>query len=227
MLNKQLYISLFCNIITFYITGLSNIWTQEQGIKNKNLHPLQDQGFKLFNYNQDLLFYNDYLLILIVCLSIMLIIFHRKRKEIIFRWSLMLNILFMIRSITVPSTILTRPIDLNEEWISCKTIGYDYNHFLGPFDIIFKGKMTCYDFIFSGHMVNAIICILLLIKYVNFKYINLLWIFIVAETYFIIVSRSHYLIDIEIAFLLTILIWYILEYRSIIKKLKKENINIV
>jgi hypothetical protein len=213
-LKKKMMYSLGCNLITFYLTGLSNIWTHEQAIKNKNLHPLQDQGFKLISYNQDYLFVNDYILIGIVIMSLGLVLIHKKRVEIIFRWSLMLNILFSMRIITIPSTILTRPIELDEEWSSCKTIDYDYNGLWGPFEMILQNKMTCFDFIFSGHMINTITCVLLVIKYVKWKYIHLLWIVVIAESFCIIVIRAHYLIDIEIAFLLTTLVWIVLEYRE-------------
>lgn len=222
ILNKKLILSLGCNIITFYLTGLSNIWTQEQAIKNKNLHPLQDQGFKLIPYNQDYLFINDYILIGIAVMTFGLVIIHKKRAEIIFRWSLMLNILFSIRIITIPSTILTRPVEIYEEWSSCKTFDYDYNGLFGPVEVLFKGKMTCFDFIFSGHIVNTIICVLLIIKYVKWKYIHVLWVVVITESFFIILTRSHYLIDIEIAFLLTVLVWIVLEYREKIKEYERQ-----
>lgn len=225
MKNKKLIYSLICNIITFYLTGLSNIWTQEQALKNKNIHPLQDQGFKLILYNEDLLFINDYVLIAIIVPLFILLFVHKQRWEILFRWSLMLNILFAMRVITIPSTILTRPVELDEEWVSCKSLDYDYNGLLGPFQMIFNGKMTCFDFIFSGHMVNTTIAALLLTKYLHSRLKYIFWVLETAEAYFIIATRSHYLVDVEIAFALTILLWYVLEYREEIKLIKKNNDN--
>lgn len=225
--HKKLMISLGCNIITFYLTGISNIWTQEQAIKNKNIYPLQDIGFKLIPYEKKLSDSNDYVLILIACLSFLLIIFHKARVEIVYRWSIMLNILFSIRIITIPSTILTRPVDLDIEWSSCTTLDYNYNRLLGPVEVLFKNKMTCFDFIYSGHMVNTVTCLLLIIKYVQLKYISFIWILSFVEAYFIIATRSHYLIDIEIAVILTLLFWNILEYREKIKQFKINQIEIV
>ncbi len=222
MIKNKLAVSICCNLITFYLTGLSNIWTQEQALKNLNKHPLQDQGFKLIAYNKNLLFMNDYLLIAIVVMGAGLIIFHKKRLEILFRWSVMLNILFAIRIVTVPTTILTRPVEVDEVWASCKTLEHDYNGLLGPFQVLFQGKMTCFDFIYSGHMVNTVITVLLLIKYVKLRFFPVfLWSLVLAESYFIIATRSHYTIDIIIAFLLTLLIWYIMDYREEIKELKQ------
>ena len=224
-MKKQLKISLCANIVTFYVTGLSNIWAHEQAVKNKNTLPLQDQGFKLIPYDDTFLFYNDYILYIVLGITFVFICFQNNKKEIILRWSLMLNLLFSLRIIMIPSTILTIPVNPGEEWSSCNTLEHDYNGFFGPIEMIFNNKYTCFDFIFSGHMVNITICILLLIKYINHKYGNLLWVFCVLEAYVIILIRSHYLIDIEVAFVLTILIWTILEYREIIHKQDDQYIN--
>jgi len=222
---RKLYISLVSNIIVFYFVGLSNIWTQEQALNNKNIYPLQDLGFKLIPYNEDLLYFNDYVLYVLLGITA-LTIFYQKQyfREIAFRWSIMLNIMFAIRCITIPSTILTRPFNPDEEWKTCKTLDYDYNGLLGPFQMLFLGKMTCFDFIYSGHMSNSVICALIITKYCQYRAIQVLsWLLCVAESYFIISSRSHYLVDIEIAVLLAILIWYVIEYKETISALKNNN----
>ena len=209
-----LVISIGLNFITFYFVGLSNIWAQDQAIKNINIFPLQDQSFKLIPYNPDLSYYNDYVLYFVLFMTLSMTLFNKgKRIEILLRWSIMLNILFTFRVIMVPSTILTSPVNPNVEWKHCKTLGYDYSGLLGPFEIFFKNKMTCFDFIFSGHMTNTIICILLLIKYLNLGKIFTysIWLFVILEGYFIIAARTHYLIDVEVAAVLTVLVWIILE----------------
>ena len=224
-MRNKLIISLCSNIVTFYFTGLSNIWAHEQANNNKNIYPLQDIGFKLIDYNRDYLYYNDYVLGALLSSTFVFLGFQKNKKEIILRWSIMLNILFTLRIIMIPSTILTRPVEIDEKW-GCKTEGYDYNGLFGPFEIIFQNKMTCYDFIFSGHMVNTCICILILIKYLQHKSKYLLWLICIVEAFFIIITRSHYLIDINVAIVLTILVWIILEQREKNKEIP-QNIHIV
>ena len=221
---NKIVLSLCCNLLTFYLTGLSNIWAHERAMNNKNIHPLQDLGFDLISQNNDYLFVNDYILFVTLGLTLLMVFFQKNRWEIIFRWSIMLNILFAMRVITVPSTVLTRPVELGKEWESCKTIGYDYNGLFGPFEMIFKQKYTCFDFIFSGHMVNTITCVLLLIKYspIPKKISYFFWLFVVAESFAIIITRSHYLVDIEISLFLTILVWLVFEYREKVEELKQN-----
>ncbi len=221
--NKKLILSLFCNLVVFYFVGLSNVWTQRQAIKNRNIYPLIDQGFRLIDYNLDLLYLQDYLLIGIVGITVLLLI-KRERKYILYRWSLMLNILFGIRIFTIPSTILTRPVELDQNWKSCKTLEYDYNDWLSPIEVLFQNKMTCFDFIYSGHMVNFVICIFLINKYLDLMFLTriLLWCTVGVESYFIIATRSHYLVDIELSIILTIFLWLILEYREKNKELQDK-----
>jgi len=225
--NKKLILSLCSNIVVFYFVGLSNVWTHEQAIENRNIYPLIDQGFRLIDYNIDLTYMQDYLLIAIVGITFILFLINPERRYILYRWSLMLNILFGIRIFTVPSTILTRPLELDENWKSCKTLDYDYNGWLSPFEVLFQDKMTCFDFIYSGHMVNFVTCILLINKYVELVLVLriLLWSIVGVESYFIIATRSHYLVDIELAIVLTIFLWFILEYREKIQELKDKLYN--
>lgn len=224
--NKKLIISIFTNFVVFYFVGLSNVWTQQQAIKNRNNYPLIDQGFRLIDYNIELIYLQDYVLIGIVGITVLLLLINPERKYILYRWSLMLNILFTIRIITIPSTILTRPVELDENWKSCKTLDYDYNGWLSPFEVLFQDKMTCFDFIYSGHIVNFVTCVLLINKYVELIFFLriLLWSTVGLESYFIIATRSHYLVDIELALVVTIFLWIILEYREKIKEYNDKQI---
>ena len=95
--------------------------------------------------------------------------------------------IFIIRAITIQLTILPK-------YELCKV----------NTNATFKGG--CYDKIFSGHI--ALCFMSSIILYVN-NYINM---FILAfinilNMYFIIVSRSHYTIDVIMSFLITFMVY--------------------
>ena len=68
-MKHKLFISIICNIIIFYFVGLSNIWAHEKAINNKNIHPLQDFGFEIIPYDSTFLYFNDYILGLILLIT--------------------------------------------------------------------------------------------------------------------------------------------------------------
>lgn len=133
----------------------------------------------------------------------------------------MIAVLFIIRVITVPSTILTRPFHNVSDWNSCKTLDYDYgNILLSPLKVFLDGKATCFDFFFSGHTINIMIPTLIIQKYFprNNKYlrffmVSLMWSLSIACMFFIILLHSHYTIDVQAAFLFTVFIWVIMDYQ--------------
>ena len=95
--------------------------------------------------------------------------------------------IFLIRLITIHLTILPK----NEE---CNI------------DNEFKVFGGCYDKIFSGHFSVVFLITLLLQKH---KYISLLWAFIlnIINILLILTTRSHYIIDIVVAFFVTLFIY--------------------
>jgi len=211
-------------IVVFYLAGISNVWTHTRAVKNKNIYPLQDLGFELLDniHMENFIPMNDYLLYIIAGIATIWTIFFSNKKIIIFkRWTLMIAILFLIRLITVPSTILTRPYHNISDWHSCKTLDYDYgNLLLSPLKVMFDGKMTCFDFFFSGHTINIIIPTLIIQKYFpnNNKYlkyfiVSLMWVLSFACMFFIILLHSHYTIDVEAALLFTVLIWMVMDFQ--------------
>ena len=133
----------------------------------------------------------------------------------------MVAILFAIRVITVPSTILTRPYKNDEDWVSCKTLDYRFdNIFFAPINMVVDGKLSCFDFFYSGHTINIIVPTLIIQKYFprNNKWLRnfmvlLMWSLSFACMFFIILLRSHYTIDVEAALILTILMWKVMDYQ--------------
>ena len=208
----------------FYLAGMSNVWTHTQAVNNKNVYPLQDLGWTLLDGLKMDTFIpmNDYLLYIIALITSIWVIFFSNNKIVIFkRWTLMISALFIIRIITVPSTILTRPFHNVSDWDSCKTLDYDYgNILLAPLKVIFEGKATCFDFFFSGHTINIMIPTLIIQKYFpnNIRWLRyfmviLMWSLSIACMFFIILLHSHYTIDVQAAFLFTLFIWVIMDYQ--------------
>lgn len=211
-------------LVVFYLSGISNVYTHNQAVKNKNIYPLQDLGFKVLSDLDSTAFVgmNDYLLYVVALIvSIWTIIFSNKKIIIFKRWTLMVAVLFLIRCITVPSTILTRPFHNLEDWKTCTAINYDYGHILlSPIKMIADNKLTCFDFFFSGHTINIIVPTLIFQKYfthnnIIFRYfmVSFVWSISIACMFFIIFLHSHYTIDVEAGLAFTILIWKVMDYQ--------------
>ena len=221
---KKLLCAILFLLCVFYLAGISNAWAHNTALDNINIHPLQDLGFKLTEHINAKPFYamNDYLLYVIACICLIwTICFSNKKITIFKRWVLMVAILFLIRVVTVPSTILTRPHENAEDWISCKTVDYRFkNIFLAPYNMVFEGKLGCFDFFFSGHTINFIVPTLIITKYfpnnrkwLRFFMVSLMWLLSFTCMFFIILLRSHYTIDVEAALIFTVLIWIVMDYQ--------------
>ena len=71
---------------------------------------------------------------------------------------------------------------------------------------------------FSGHTIFITVSSLLLIKYSEVLILKIfVWILVVFNFFVMTTSRSHYLIDIEVGFMLSILLWIIYEYQLKLK----------
>ena len=221
--SHKLICSTLLMLSALYLAAMSNVWTHTQAVKNKNVYPLQDLGWTLLDrINMPYFPMNDYLLYVIALIGAGWTIIFSNKKIIIFkRWTLMIATLFIIRVITVPSTILTRPFHNVNDWDSCKTLDYDYgNILLAPLKVILEGKSTCFDFFFSGHTINIMIPTLIIQKYfpkdnkfLRYFMLFLMWSLTFACMFFIILLHSHYTIDVQAAFLFTLFIWVIMDYQ--------------
>jgi len=220
---QKLLCAILLLVVVFYFTGITNAYAHNNALDNKNIYPLQDLGFKITESidNKQFVAMNDYLLYVIACIALIWTIFFSNKKITIFkRWVLMIAILFAIRIITVPSTILTQPFENDEDWASCKTLDYKFkNLFLAPINMIIDGKLSCFDFFYSGHTINMIVPTLIITKYfpnnrkwLRYFMIFLMWALSFTCMFFIILLRSHYTIDVEAALIFTILLWKVMDY---------------
>ena len=222
--SHKLVYSICILVFIFYLSGISNVWTHRRALNNKNIYPLQDVGFEIFKNidHTNFVGMNDYLLYVVVLITLVWTIFYSNKKIMIFkRWILMIAVLFFIRMITIPSTILTQPFENLKDWETCIAYDYDYGHILlSPITMVFNNKLTCFDFFYSGHTINVIVPTLIIGKYfptnnkrLRYAIVSLVWILSIMCMFFIIFLRSHYTIDVEAGLIFTILLWYVMDYQ--------------
>lgn len=228
---RKFWYCISCTLLSLYFTGVTNVYNHKRGvIMTNNNECFNDVGFTLgnqiFNNKND---YEKYHLITEVT-SVIFIIFNLlsclvynkgDRLKIIIRFCLMIMICFAIRSIVNISTVLPRPWLKNEEWPTCgSSEGYNWsNPFLEPLKLYFFSRTTCYDFFFSGHTIFLTTSTLLFTKYINNIISQIIvWFMLFVTLFLICITRAHYLIDIEAAFILSILLWKIYEYEMELKK---------
>jgi len=225
---RKLWYCLSVHVFVLYITAVVNIFNHKRGtIITENGGSFIDNGFDLGNlilkdYDSYIIFkkINDNLAIGLVVFNLIWISVNNKGKWItIFKsFFVMIALIFTIRTVFQLSIVLPRPWKVGMEWPTCaeneeKIWG---NPFLEGF--LFLGKKTCYDFMFSGHSVFITVSGLMLIKYSNILILKIfVWILIFFNFFVMNTSRSHYLIDIEIGFMLSILLWIIYEYQLKLK----------
>ena len=222
--SKKLVLSILFLLFVFYLAGISNAYAHNHALDNRNDYPLQDLGFRLTKNMNSKPYYamNDYLLYVIAGIALTWTIIFSNKKVIIFkRWVLMVSFLFLLRVITVPSTILTRPFENPDDWVSCKTLEYRFkNLLLAPLNTVIEGKLGCFDFFYSGHTINMIVPTLIIQKYfpnnrrwLKYFMVSLMWLLSFTCMFFIILLRSHYTIDVQAALFFTVLLWKVMDYQ--------------
>jgi hypothetical protein len=201
-INKISFVSLATIIILIHLVSMQYTYTTgtnfyEKSVSNKNCNQIYDiiqnntPDYSIYNYNYDK---NWYLLVFIL-----LIILNFKSISYTFYNEFLYKflIIILIRALVIPLTILPK---------NCKCqVTTDSNGQLDLFNKTIGGG--CYDKIFSGHFSFSLLLTLLLLKYnilqgsigIMFAIItNLLHLFILTMT------RSHYTIDIVMAFFVTL-----------------------
>jgi hypothetical protein len=152
-------------------------------IGHKYIPDLSNYEFYIGNHK---LILHNILDILIIIPLIYILIYERELRKYLIVYGLLI---FFIRSIFILITILPKHKTCNDENYSF------YNLFFGH----------CYDKIFSGHYsLTLLITILLIKKYPSLFYYGIIYNIIISLL--ILSTRSHYTIDILVAFIITIFI---------------------
>lgn len=151
------FIYLFC---TFWIIGMFNVIAQKRGVAQDVEGPVADLGFDaLYAFTNHLYAYNPwicdqltYSLVVILFIWILLFCGYRKNKDgILYERRIVIYKRWMIRCITVISTVLPRPWNDTQEWKYCKqeeiSENYSWHLFLETCNYI-AGKKKIYVMIF-------------------------------------------------------------------------------
>jgi len=176
---KHYLILLILLIFTMYITHYLDNNTEKYYMSRINKYPkVYDIGHKYLPNLYNYEYVSNYYVLLFIIIILFLPIF----KEFI---GFIIPILFL-RLIIINLTILPKHKDCD---INIKNL--------------FGG---CYDKIFSGHYATTFLISLLLWKH---KYISFILLFIIniIAALLILVTRSHYTIDIVLAFFITLFVY--------------------
>lgn len=171
------------------IIGLSSYVTDELGIwfyeiqKNKN----ENKIFDIFHeFTPD---FHEYGEIVNLIPLLFLGTFLFTKGNVIWEFAEKFLLLIFLRSLTIFFTILPKHADCSKrfEWSTC-LVG------------------QCYDKIFSGHTALTVLAALLLVRngYVP-KWLGAL--FVSLETILILLTRSHYSVDVVFAMVITYLVY--------------------
>lgn len=230
---KKFFYTILWWFIVGYITGLTNAIADNRALDSYSCNQhLRDLGFDFVSLFMNETYINPYssdICLYISIISMLIYVFFTKKKKeiivILTRYILMFDILFTLRSLNICLTVFPTP---SKQKLSYSCWKWS-NVAIAPFLIISGQRMSCFDFFFSGHTVNAVISGLIVTKYIKkdiqnqninllFYWIKILFVVYIWFTVFLVILflltlEDHYSIDISTAIMLTILFWYIAEYQ--------------
>lgn len=214
------YLILMCCL---FINSLSLVFTHNR-VPDRNIYkPLPDVLLDNINENELALRICEILLIVNVLITTVCILIHKLRLVIARRVFLMMSLLYLYRAVTmyitvtpVPSNayICSPPLDLTV-WGAIRQasliifgMGLSINGY----------HILCGDNIYSGHTLVFIFCYLLVAEYSSDKF-KIRWVVLVTTVSGIImllVSHSHYSIDVLIAYFITTRLFW--TYHTLVKQ---------
>jgi len=239
-----LFCSVYLNLLSSSIAGYRTPW-----IHILDVHGNLTNSISLPDIGHDILPYIDwfelpnYFIELNLYLFLFLFFFHPKKFQIFRRSTMILSIIYILRSYTVLVTSLPDASPLCYSQFTDPVHGaYKMNKmfpdvFFRAFNILKSGgkKITCGDMIFSGH---ASLLILLSLSFQQYCYPTLYFtypicLYLKRITFIIsafgivsiIATRLHYTLDVSIAIYLTYRVWT--EYHTIVQVASLKNRNII
>ncbi|XP_065161157.1 phosphatidylcholine:ceramide cholinephosphotransferase 2-like isoform X2 [Atheta coriaria] len=213
--------TLIALVIMFFsslLVLISLATTHERVPDRKDYGPLPDIFFDLFGVHDWGLTVSEYLIIFAFNSTLFVIVLHKHRFIIARRLFLIMSLLYIYRSVTMFVTVL--PISSTTYYCSPKS-----NHtttldmakrvvqMLSGMGLSINGKQTyCGDFIYSGHTLTIVISYLFISEYTPKKLYLVHWLYwavAVTGVFMLQWSRSHYTIDVIIAYYVTTRIFWI------------------
>jgi len=229
--NKKQYYrllgTLLWSVVVAYFSPVGNAIANNRGIE-ANIHgKMPDLGYDFIytifgthskNPAHFLSSANDIVVFVMIFVTFLFVMIEMKAYRIIIikRWVLMLNCIFTLRGITVMSTIYPLPPNCIQD--NCQHITNVFNL---PVLFLSKGQGTCYDYFFSGHTANTILCTLIVIYSTKLKStmwaLNLIIFISVAmallEIFIILELQAHYSVDVASGIIITVMLWFLIDYQ--------------
>lgn len=152
--------------------------------------------------------------IILCCVSfcLILVLLHKHRSIILRRVFFLIGLLYLFRAITMLVTILPSP----DENIQCakKAAQHNFTLYLHRFIYILPSgglsitghAVLCGDYIYSGHTFILVLCYLVTKQYAPDRLLFLafiIWFLSFSGIIMLLISRSHYTIDVVLAYYIT------------------------
>jgi len=194
-----------------YVNVFANIYVQNVMVANQNSKPsppLRDIGFSILPFVEWEAGVN-YIMFALIVIAIINTLFWQKVSgtlTVIRRTLFIWGFVFLLRSISITSTILPNP-DSN-----CKP--QHFNNFFHATFLFLAGQVeTCYDCLFSGHSCTMVLSVMIFYQYT--KNIFLRWIMFVPGFFgllLIIATRFHYTVDVIYGTCISLLFFNLYHY---------------
>lgn len=201
--------------------------------RTPNTKPLPDVIHDLIPYSKWSYFISEIIIIVEIFLCTNLVIFHRYRFVIVRRVLLLISILYLSRCICFLVTTLPKP----DKDFYCEKLGNNasvagylsrtFQHMSSVGFVISGNVELCGDYIYSGHASILFLTYLLTYEYSPGKFRFIFSLFIGILSFFgiltVIISRSHYTIDVILAYFVTTCVFRIYHTLARIKHLENAN----
>ncbi|XP_017772359.1 PREDICTED: phosphatidylcholine:ceramide cholinephosphotransferase 2-like isoform X2 [Nicrophorus vespilloides] len=209
-------------LVIFFFSSLlvliSLATVHERVPDRKTYGPLPDIFYDILGAHDWGLTVSEYLIIVAFNSMIVVIILHKHRFILARRLFLIMSLLYMYRALTMFVTVL--PISSTTYYCSPKNnntstleMAKRVLDMLSGMGLSINGKQTyCGDFIYSGHTLTLVISYLFIAEYTPKKLYPvhwLYWLIAVVGVFMLQLSRSHYTIDVILAYYVTTRIFWI------------------
>lgn len=206
------FVALFVMIINFIFTTTSLAMVHDRVPDREKYAPLPDKFLDTIPALDWALDVSEYLIMISVNATAIVLIFHKHRFIVFRRVFLILSLLYLMRAITMYITVL--PVSSTTYYCSPKAnqtsaflISSRVLQLISGFGLSVNGKHTyCGDYIYSGHTVILVLTNLLISEYSPKRFFPLHWIsWMVTLTgiVMVLVAHGHYSVDVAIAYYVT------------------------
>ncbi|XP_054717171.1 phosphatidylcholine:ceramide cholinephosphotransferase 1-like [Uloborus diversus] len=209
------FVFLACNM-AWTLTILSIV--HERMPDRTKYPPLPDVFFDIFPPVDWALDVSEFIIIVSVWLTVLMIIMHKHRFIILRRCFVIIGLLYFMRSITmfvtqVPVASTTYYCSPKANSSSPLLIVQRVFSMMSGFGLSINGKHTyCGDYIYSGHTVVLTMAYLVIREYSPRRFVIFHWIVWLSSCtgiFMVLLSRGHYTVDVVIGYYVTTRVFWI------------------